>query len=317
MEIQHFSDEHPLELFENGVASFAGEDVQCHLCTGYLFIHEAVPVYGCRDCGIYLHKHCAKLVAQVEHPLHPLHPLILDIGKRENGWRGYRCSCCQKTPGDVSLSSYHCSRCNYDLDPECAALVPTMKLRDPSHLFFLFEEVGISEGSRCSVCGDDFSGTDSKINSPIFVCAIPECVHALHLHCAPITLPETVRHEFHNYHDLVYTKSVAEGGHWDGHYCDACEEKRDPKFPVYYCMECNFACHVFCAISKELPSLIEAYENDCLQRGASLDAFLRYYEDKLPRMRSEKEKIETNLKEIRLEIEALRGSLGVSELSAD
>ncbi|PKI40245.1 hypothetical protein CRG98_039363 [Punica granatum] len=57
--------------------------------------------------------------------------------------------------------SYHCSECDYDLDLECPVLVPTLKPRDPSHLLFLFDKVGFSGDSRCSVYGDDFGGTDS------------------------------------------------------------------------------------------------------------------------------------------------------------
>ncbi|OWM74020.1 hypothetical protein CDL15_Pgr022291 [Punica granatum] len=248
MEIQHFSHEHPLVLIQID-DTLRYPETECHVCAQDL-VPEACPVYGCKDCGFYLHKPCAErqLAPQIDHPLLPPHPLILNTELfRIRSYGIYHCSCCQK---NCVHFFYHCSECNYDLDLECASLVPTLKLRDPSHLLFLFEKVDICRYATCSVCGDDFGGADSKINSPIFVCAVPECVHALHLHCAPITLPQTVRHEYHNFHDLVYTKSVTEGGHWDGYYCDACEEKRNPKFPVYYCKECNFACHVFCGISK-------------------------------------------------------------------
>ncbi|PKI69622.1 uncharacterized protein LOC116210167 isoform X1 [Punica granatum] len=313
MDIQHFSHEHPLVLIQP--ANNTSTSYKCHVCirgSG----PEAGPLYGCEDCHFYLHKPCAErqLAPQIEHPLHPSHPLILNPGLDGDGsCRTYWCSCCRK---NYTNFSYHCSECDYNLDLECAALVPTLKLRDPIHLLFLFEKVGFSVDAWCSVCGEDFGvGADSEILSHTFVCAIPQCGHALHLHCAPITLPETVRHENHNFHDLVYTKAVAEGGYWDGHYCDACEQKRAPYLPVYYCKECNFACHVFCGISKELPSLIEAYENDCLQRGASLEAWLRYYEDKLPRLRSKKERTETKLKEIRQEIEALEEERVLYEIS--
>ncbi|PKI59268.1 hypothetical protein CRG98_020348 [Punica granatum] len=251
MEIQHFSHEHPLVLIQID-DTLRYPETECHVCAQDL-VPEACPVYGCKDCGFYLHKPCAErqLAPQIDHPLLPPHPLILNTELfRIRSYGIYHCSCCQK---NCVHFFYHCSECNYDLDLECASLVPTLKLRDPSHLLFLFEKVDICRYATCSVCGDDFGGADSKINSPIFVCAVPECVHALHLHCAPITLPQTVRHEYHNFHDLVYTKSVTEGGHWDGYYCDACEEKRNPKFPVYYCKECNFACHVFCGISKVSP----------------------------------------------------------------
>ncbi|PKI59269.1 hypothetical protein CRG98_020349 [Punica granatum] len=257
--------------------------------------------------------YCAErqLATQIDHPLHPPHTLILDPRLCGSGWTEYHCSRCQKKY--YLQFSYCCSKCDYDLDLECAALVPTLKLRDPSYLHSLFEKVGFSGDSRCSVCVND-----SKINSPTFVCMIPQCVHDLHLHCAPVSTTWSVqnqwskegigmfttvmpvrRKEIPSFRSitarnaiLLLTSSAAFPR--SAPCCDS------PSL-VGYVMNLD----VMAISLYELPSLIKANESDCLQRGASLEALLRYYEDELPRLLSEKEEKETKMKEIQQEIEAL------------
>lgn len=65
-----------------------------------------------------------------------------------------------------------------------------------------------------------------------------------------------------------------------------------------------------------LPSLVEKYENDLLERGASLDAFLNYFQAEVSRLREQKEKEEAELEEKRQEIKAVEDELSQYEASS-
>ncbi|MFQ6628197.1 hypothetical protein Gotur_007919 [Gossypium turneri] len=74
MELQRFSHRHPLVLKYQTVASEV--DPKAALC---FRCKEPVEVwsYGCNQCEFYLHKGCAELAPQIQHPFHPKHPLTL------------------------------------------------------------------------------------------------------------------------------------------------------------------------------------------------------------------------------------------------
>ncbi|OWM81969.1 hypothetical protein CDL15_Pgr027167 [Punica granatum] len=290
MEIQHPSHSHPYVLTTDDSLT----DRRCKGCG-----HRGPgPMYACFECKFYFHKSCIELSTQiVETPLHPLHPL-----KLEAEW-GNKCQCCYR----FCYFAYKCEECDYKLDPQCISLTPILKLRDPDHLLFLLDKVDFTRELQCDVCLVDFDGPRS--HSPAFVCAIPRCDYARHLECSPLPFPESVRHsEYHHYHDLVYTKSAKEGGFSDGYYCDACEMPRDPEYPAYVCKDCEFRAHV-------LPSLVEKYENDLLARGASLDAFLHYFEAQVLRLRKQKEEKEAEREAKRQQIKALEDELAQYEAS--
>ncbi|OWM66244.1 hypothetical protein CDL15_Pgr013461 [Punica granatum] len=172
--------------------------------------------------------------------------------------------------------AYKCDECDYMLDPQCASLAPILKLQDPKHLLFLLDEVDFSSQLRCDACRVDFRIPRS--NSPAFFCMIP--------------------------------RSAVEGGFSDGYYCDSCEELRDPKLPAYVCKEkeCLYTAHV-------LPSLPEKYKSDLLESGASLDAFLHYFEAEVSRLGKQKEEKEAEREVKQQEIEALEDALAKYEAS--
>ncbi|OWM86022.1 uncharacterized protein LOC116210166 [Punica granatum] len=205
--------------------------------------------YGCEDCDYYLHLWC---LPKVHTQLHPKHPLIL---RYTDGDGMHHCQICEL---GVYLT-FHCDPCGFQLCVYCMSLAPAWRFELDGHPFASIE-VGVNEdslvakffrGRACPICSK--SG-DTKF----FKCMSPGCSSFCHFHCIPFDVPKSIKHEYH-YHPLSFTESYAEDG-GVVHYCDACEEERDPEAPVYCCEECDFSAHTACAISKVLPALIAERE---------------------------------------------------------
>ncbi|KAM7500102.1 hypothetical protein LguiA_024516 [Lonicera macranthoides] len=92
MEIDQFSHEHRLVLKEeehkHGIGDDDGGDIQTfRRCNGCLDpISSSLlggAYYSCvnNECDFFLHKLCAELPSEINHPLHPEHKLFL-FGKR-------------------------------------------------------------------------------------------------------------------------------------------------------------------------------------------------------------------------------------------
>ncbi|OWM74019.1 uncharacterized protein LOC116213083 [Punica granatum] len=202
--------------------------------------------YGCKDCAYYLHLPCLPAVHTTLHPRHPLTPRY-----RTDEKDIYSCEICHRL-ADVT---FHCDPCGFHLCEYCMSFAPTCRFEHDGHTFVSFEKGDYEHPVllrclpqyACPICGK--SG-DTKY----FRCLSPGCFNYCHFHCIPFDVPKTIKHEYH-YHPLTFTESYAEEGRAE-HYCDACEEERDPMAPVYRCEECDFTAHTACAISKVLPALI-------------------------------------------------------------
>ncbi|KAB1213648.1 hypothetical protein CJ030_MR5G020283 [Morella rubra] len=67
---------------------------------------------------------------------------------------------------------------------------------------------------------------------------------------------DTIKHESH-IDCLTFEDSIVEDDDPDDeYYCNTCEELRDPRICVYYCLECKFVAHVHCVMS-EIVSLLK------------------------------------------------------------
>ena len=74
------------------------------------------------------------------------------------------------------------------------------------------------------------------------------CNFNLHLLCGP--LPTTIKHRRH-VDPLKLKNFYIDDYDEDDFYCDACENRRDPRQPVYYCPQgCPFVSEVECVISE-------------------------------------------------------------------
>ncbi|XP_039020157.1 uncharacterized protein LOC120151917 [Hibiscus syriacus] len=80
--------------------------------------------YISSDCGFNLHKKCAQLPHEINHPFHKQHHLVLQF----NGERS-SCNICQQTRDRRFL--YCCSPCKFALHIKCAEL--PSKISSPSH----------------------------------------------------------------------------------------------------------------------------------------------------------------------------------------
>ncbi|MBA0827574.1 hypothetical protein Goarm_012346, partial [Gossypium armourianum] len=104
---------------------------------------------------------------------------------------------------------------------------------------------------RCVACGeDDIKG--------LFRCK--DCDFSLDHEC--FSLPITSQHK-NNKHllSLVYGD---DNNYSESHFCDVCEESRDPNLWFYHCATCDTSAHVDCVLGRDpfikLGSIFEPFE---------------------------------------------------------
>ncbi|TYH89790.1 hypothetical protein ES332_A13G006600v1 [Gossypium tomentosum] len=251
------------------------ESLNCMWC------HEVVDTeygsYFCADCNVIFHVNCALkgedyycIVSQeneddksldipvnsitkvletnddgeatlIEHFKHK-HYLMLSDNIREHGNK-----CCDGCLFLISAKFYHCSRCDFFLHKSCAEL-PKMKLC--SNCMF-----------KCEVCRYLFNGFSYKCN---------ECGYEVCLRCFGLTLQDAVKIPGHKHPLLLYHGNEKQcsvliinamiifltltydkiNDYAKYHYCDICEEKRDPKYWFYHCETHDTSAHVDCVLGK-------------------------------------------------------------------
>ncbi|KAJ9173356.1 hypothetical protein P3X46_016501 [Hevea brasiliensis] len=231
--IKHISHVHPLTLYpENNVH----HEVCCKGCEK----NCSILAYGCSNCNFYLHKSCAELPLEIMNSYHPAHPLILlNVGSQN--LKKVKCNFCLKECGGFV---FRCGECNFNLDVDCAFLKPTVEFMKHSHLLTVVDN--IYGELECCACNR------SCISSPAFRCL--ECDYNLHLVCGP--LPVTIKHKCHIDPLTLKDFYVEDEDDDDEFYCDACEERRDPKLCVYYCeIGCPMIVEVKCVLSVVIPAL--------------------------------------------------------------
>ncbi|KAK9275454.1 hypothetical protein L1049_022721 [Liquidambar formosana] len=247
MEIEHFSHEHPLTLSDEWKNNPEIFWPHCEACWHALSDPTTTPTYGCTQCKYFIHKSCAELPRQIQyHPLHPLHPLTL---YPSNPYESTICRChaCLHTTDGFA---FHCAACKFDLDVDCAFLVPTVKYEGHSHLLALVEKMH-HPNRKCKAC---YSLCDA------FILRCVMCDINFHLRCFP-SLPRTIKPECHPC-PLTLTDSVEDNWGSIEFYCDVCEKKRDPSHPVYYCAECEYVAQIECVITEVLHLLSAKQESE-------------------------------------------------------
>ncbi|ESR61712.1 hypothetical protein CICLE_v10014060mg [Citrus x clementina] len=227
---KHLSHHHLLALLENE----RNDDIECHACENLII--QGHSAYGCDPCRFYLHKSCFELPKVMKH-ISDSHYLTL-----QNSSFSERCTACgQQLKGNAI---YHCETCDFDLDLDCAAQHPSIKLdwkassddhdenrdgiRHYSHYHHLTVlDVGDAE---CQLCHKNIHGTG-------YGCT--PCMFNIHESCAE--LPQEVRHPFHPRHSLT----VQENTFQSRYFCDACRFDVKPGLR-YRCDECDFDLHLEC-----------------------------------------------------------------------
>jgi hypothetical protein len=110
------------------------------------------PNYCCeRYSGLLLHKTCAELRRELQHPLHPKHSLLL-INVPWNPEA--QCEGCNRLHIRRGFN-YYCFDCNFNLDRRCASLLLTVEVESHAHPLTLMRR---SVSFTCDACGKQGKG---------------------------------------------------------------------------------------------------------------------------------------------------------------
>uniref|UniRef100_A0A2N9ESL2 Phorbol-ester/DAG-type domain-containing protein n=1 Tax=Fagus sylvatica TaxID=28930 RepID=A0A2N9ESL2_FAGSY len=250
-ENKNFSHIHPLQLYENLPDD---HPLGCCLCTTYC----SDRAYCCFECHFFLHPSCSKRelprkMCYPFHEFHPCHPLILRDKVAKKWWRRNQLDTCIACGKDgIRYLTYACDHCRFSLHVECSnVMMSAIEFEGHAHLIHFRDNIERNQLLKCSACKYDIC------ESYGFTCL--DCDFNLHLTCGP--LPLTIKHKCHM-DPLVLTNSPVEEeveDEIDEFYCHACDEKRDPLLPVYYCAKCHFVAEIKCVISKVILSLKGEY----------------------------------------------------------
>ena len=224
MELLHFSHEHPLIFNKVSKGHFwcdgCGEEIKdSH--------------YSCSKCNFDLHKSCAELPCELQHPIHWEHPLILH---KTPPYNGKTCTC-KGCKSPCKWFVYHCALCKFDLDIKCVSLPLTIKTK--------FHEHALTHFGKKILFTCDFCGKEGK-NTP-YLCG-NNCGFWVHHNCA--LLPRIVKHIRHK-HPLDLTCSLNKDDHCNNRFCQLCTALVDTNYGVYYCSSCDYVVHLDCATDKK------------------------------------------------------------------
>ncbi|KAI5318626.1 hypothetical protein L3X38_038334 [Prunus dulcis] len=222
MELQHFSHKHPLTYKEEQKKE-DGRLVFCNACGDPVL----GPSYTCNKYppGFTLHKSCAELPREIEHPLHRKHPLVLLTPTK------YTCAACDQRY-KASLA-YNCSLCHFNLDLKCASNWQNIIENDRhEHTFTIFRK---RIKFNCDACGSYGNGI------PYF-CSI--CQLLVHKRCTP-SLPRDIKITGHQ-HSLMLTWSLEEIRR-SNPFCKVCYTSMKKHRAIYSCQCCGYVAHTKCA----------------------------------------------------------------------
>ncbi|XP_057468158.1 uncharacterized protein LOC130757423 [Actinidia eriantha] len=230
--LNHFGHPHTLAFFDEQINNelFSGsKGNHCEACV----LPISAPFYGCTQCNNYfLHKCCAELPTQIQHPFHRGHTLDL-VPKASELFGIFGCKCCNKLCNGFS---FNCAECkDFYLDVRCATLSGPIKHEGHKHRLTL--ENLPYELADCSACSDEL---DPDL---AFKCDI--CDFIMHSNCA--MLPPTLKHRYDK-HPFVLTYYPLQD-HPAEYYCEICENEVNPKNWFYHCVECDQSIHCDCVQS--------------------------------------------------------------------
>jgi hypothetical protein len=246
--IQHFSHEkHPLMFVEE----FENDEENEVVCSG---CDKSVcgPAYKCPLCNFFLHKSCAELPLEIQHPVHPNHTLIL-VAPSEDKLCDACLKCCDR------CFAYRCHSCNFNLDIECASGWQTKPDDCHQHDFFpIFYQIHFT----CQVCGEDR-------NSFAQVCRI--CQLFTHMEC--YRMPRSIRIMADRRHllTLIYSLGKVIKEHHDHVFCQLCYKKLNLKYAGYYCQPCNFVAHLKCARANSIGVSSDAIDSSVEEEGIDFE----------------------------------------------
>ncbi|XVF37817.1 hypothetical protein REPUB_Repub20aG0043500 [Reevesia pubescens] len=218
--IKHFKHAHNLSLSDK----ITDYDKCCDGCM--LPISDSF--YYCPQCDFFLHKACAELRQMKYVWFHNCQqPLVLTSDET------FECGICDCW---CNAFAYTCNECEKKTCLRCAIALTPGAQTCPKHehpLLYYREYEG-----QCSACGDDTYGS--------FRCKDTNCNFVLDREC--FSIPTRARHKCDE-HILALTYHD-NNNYSESHYCDICEERRDPNHWFYFCVSCNNSAHINCVLGK-------------------------------------------------------------------
>ncbi|XVF37804.1 hypothetical protein REPUB_Repub20aG0042400 [Reevesia pubescens] len=218
--IKHFKHAHNLSLSDK----ITDYDKCCDGCM--LPISDSF--YYCPQCDFFLHKACAEL-RQMKHVWHHdcQQPLVLTSDQV------FSCRICDCWS---NAFAYTCNECEGKTCLQCViALTPgAQTCPKHEHPFLLY----LQNKGQCSACGE--------YTEAAFRCVDTSCNFVLDLEC--FSIPTRARHKCDE-HILALTDHD-NSSYSESHYCDICEERRDPNHWFYYCVSCDNSAHINCVRGK-------------------------------------------------------------------
>ncbi|KAL4310653.1 hypothetical protein GQ457_01G034520 [Hibiscus cannabinus] len=217
--IQHFKHNHHLMLSDR-VSEY--ENKCCDGCV----LPISTSFYYCLQCDFFLHKVCAEL-SKVKHVWYDRcqKPLVLTSGEV------FRCVYC----GHWSNAfAYFCEECGYYRCLRCVIAFTPGGRTCLAHEHTLFYYTGFKR--HCNACG--------VYRNALLCCK--ECNFDLDHVC--FSLPITVENKCDEH--LLSLTHHENNSYSESHYCDICEEGRDPKLWFYHCAKCGTSAHVYCVLGQ-------------------------------------------------------------------
>ncbi|XP_052172302.1 uncharacterized protein LOC127788231 [Diospyros lotus] len=182
--------------------------------------------YACpnSDCWFLLHKRCAELPPEIEHPSHPTHALTLSPFVLYE----HRCDVCRSiTDGFV----YRCSSCDFDVHVRCASMVLRIQER-------VNENKKIHEHSLmplemeaqflCAACDREHKGKSYLCPTCGFwanqICASAPTTVNLHRHPHPLAL---FRSTFGYFGNCEICNEEVKRAYWAYVYSEGCQDFKE------------------------------------------------------------------------------------------
>ncbi|GFY98185.1 hypothetical protein Acr_12g0007260 [Actinidia rufa] len=237
-QLNHLGHHHTLTLFDEQIKDelFSGsKDNLCEACVKPIF----APFYGCTPCKYFLHKCCAELPTQIQHPFHPNHPLDL-LTKAPKDFGLFLCRCCDNLCNGFS---FKCAKCkDFYLDVKCGSLSGPIKHESHKHVLtpkimsrYDYNYACEYDYDYCRACPSDLLFRDR-----VFTCDM--CEFIMHAKC--VMLPTSLKHKYDE-HPFILTYSPIKN-HPNEYYCEICEEEMNPRYWFYNCVECDQSIHRRC-----------------------------------------------------------------------
>ncbi|XP_031396125.1 uncharacterized protein LOC116207356 [Punica granatum] len=227
--LQHPKHKHAL-IFQELSESFS---LECNICR----LSVKGLAYHCIDCEFFLHKSCAELPPEIQHPSHPQHPLVLS----KLCWDSSARTPCYGCPSSLLADYYGCHACKIELHVGCAAatLPPPEEEehKDEEEMIEHFAHdhplasfhVDVPNSIKCKAC-------ERWISGRVYGCRA--CIFVLHESCA-LAPREIMNHPLHPQHPLTLLVDSK-----PSFLCNVC---RCSYSFAYRCKECDLFLDLGCA----------------------------------------------------------------------